>query len=178
MMIIVIIMIDQIKIGTVPRHAEDDHADPHTQDPARRWSCEQLLMHQFFKSFSFKLPDSEEEVWSEYVTSADEKLSSCSWVEGTETVEECFCHIYHRFGKNQNIPSLFPNLIKYFTTGSKKIPHTHFKENICFQLSIIFFLTLLLTSSTKCLKILIIFICVYESCFVEKDCGRFCILNG
>ena len=45
-----------------PRHAEDDHADPHTQDPARRWSCEQLLMHQFFKSFSFKLPDSEEEV--------------------------------------------------------------------------------------------------------------------
>ena len=58
MMIIVIIMIDQIKIGTVL----DDHADPHTQDPARRWSCEQLLMHQFFKSFSFKLPDSEEEV--------------------------------------------------------------------------------------------------------------------
>jgi serine/threonine protein kinase len=32
------------------------------QDPARRWSCEQLLMHPFFKSFSFKLPEAEEEL--------------------------------------------------------------------------------------------------------------------
>ena len=42
----------------------DHHHDHHNQDPARRWSCEQLLMHQFFKSFSFKLPESEEEVCS------------------------------------------------------------------------------------------------------------------
>ena len=31
------------------------------KDPARRWSCEQLLSHSYFKNFSFKLPDSEEE---------------------------------------------------------------------------------------------------------------------
>ena len=30
------------------------------QDPSKRWSCEQLLMHPFFKSFSFKLPEEEE----------------------------------------------------------------------------------------------------------------------
>jgi len=32
------------------------------KDPARRWSCEQLLTHSFFKSFSFKLPESEEDI--------------------------------------------------------------------------------------------------------------------
>lgn len=32
------------------------------KDPARRWSCEQLLMHSFFKSFTFKMPESEEEL--------------------------------------------------------------------------------------------------------------------
>ena len=32
------------------------------KDPARRWSCEQLLMHPYFKNFSFKFPETEEEI--------------------------------------------------------------------------------------------------------------------
>ena len=27
------------------------------KDPAKRWSCEQLLQHPFFERFSFKKPD-------------------------------------------------------------------------------------------------------------------------
>ncbi len=30
------------------------------KDPARRWSCEQLLHHNFFKQHSFKIPNYEE----------------------------------------------------------------------------------------------------------------------
>lgn len=30
------------------------------KDPAKRWSCEQLLNHSFFKNFSFKMPEEEE----------------------------------------------------------------------------------------------------------------------
>ncbi len=30
------------------------------QDPSKRWSCEQLLKHAFFKNFSVKLPEDEE----------------------------------------------------------------------------------------------------------------------
>ncbi|CAL4178483.1 unnamed protein product [Meganyctiphanes norvegica] len=29
------------------------------RDPAKRWTCEQLLTHNYFKGFSFKLPDHE-----------------------------------------------------------------------------------------------------------------------
>ena len=29
------------------------------KDPAKRWTCEQLLSHPFFKNFSFKFPDHE-----------------------------------------------------------------------------------------------------------------------
>jgi serine/threonine protein kinase len=29
------------------------------KDPARRWSCEQLLRHPYFDNFHFKIPDSE-----------------------------------------------------------------------------------------------------------------------
>jgi hypothetical protein len=32
----------------------------HVQDPSKRWSCEQLLKHAFFKNFSVKLPEDEE----------------------------------------------------------------------------------------------------------------------
>ena len=32
------------------------------KDPARRWSCDQLLMHPYFKNFSFKFPETEEEI--------------------------------------------------------------------------------------------------------------------
>ena len=31
------------------------------KDPARRWSCDQLLSHNYFKNFSFKMPESEGE---------------------------------------------------------------------------------------------------------------------
>jgi hypothetical protein len=30
------------------------------QDPSKRWSCEQLLKHAFFKNFAVKLPEDEE----------------------------------------------------------------------------------------------------------------------
>lgn len=29
------------------------------KDPARRWSCEQLLRHSYFDNFHFKIPESE-----------------------------------------------------------------------------------------------------------------------
>ena len=31
------------------------------KDPARRWSCDQLLSHNYFKNFSFKMPETEGE---------------------------------------------------------------------------------------------------------------------
>jgi len=30
------------------------------KDPAKRWSCEQLVVHSFFKNFSFKITEEEE----------------------------------------------------------------------------------------------------------------------
>ena len=36
------------------------------KDPAKRWSCEQLLTHGWFKGYTFKFPDHELEQFDRY----------------------------------------------------------------------------------------------------------------
>ena len=50
------------------------------KDPARRWSCEQLLSHSYFKNFSFKLPDSEEEGMGRWAVIGQLAHNTCLWL--------------------------------------------------------------------------------------------------
>jgi serine/threonine protein kinase len=85
------------------------------KDPARRWSCEQLLRHSYFDNFHFKIPESELEEFEKL-----RKLRNRSRVSRKKALSEVVPGILLMyFKKRDNLP-----LLQYFTGRWKSVQNS------------------------------------------------------